>query len=118
MNADTKKPESSETSVSRAIDDVLAAEQSVKTAVADATAAATALRQRASEDAHRILARADERIAAIHSNVAADTHAEIDRLRRSASANSEDTHLPAFDSQQLQMLATELAEWLTTDEDG
>ncbi|MBT8443834.1 MAG: hypothetical protein KJO13_03760 [Gammaproteobacteria bacterium] len=118
MNATAKKPESNHVAVSRAIDDVLAAERDLKTAVADATAAATAIRQQAREDGHRILARAEERIGAIHAKVAAATQAEVDRLRQSARADAQDTSLPAVDSRQLQMLAAELAAWLTTDDDG
>lgn len=117
MNADTNKPESHEAAVSRAIDEVLAAERNAQTAIADATAAANTLRQQATEDSHHIMARAEARIGAIHRSVAADSQATIERLRQSSAADDHDTPLPEIDSQQMRELAVALAQWLTTDDD-
>lgn len=117
MNAESNKPESHEAAVSRAIDKVLAAERNAEIAIADATAAANKLRQQATEDSHRITARAEARIGAIHRSVAADSQAKIERLRQSSAADDQDTPLPDIDSQQMRELAVALAQWLTTDDD-
>jgi hypothetical protein len=116
MSADTKRPETPEAAVSRAIDDVLAAEKSSAATIQDSITAAERLRQQTSEDSHRILARADRRIGAVHRAITHEIRTRIEAIGGEPRYD-ENEHLTGLDATQLQSLADEIAEWLTTDAD-
>jgi len=113
----TDKSTVPESEISRAIDEVLAAEKDAGQNIEAATAATEGIRHEATESAQRILATANRRIGAIHRKVAADLHAEITHLRASAHTEAERTPTIDLDAEQLDRLAAAAAEWLTTDAD-
>lgn len=110
-----EKSVSSESEISRAIDEVLAAEKDVGKAVEAATAAADSIRREATESSHRILATANRRIGAIHRKIAADIQEEVTRLRDADGTNTDQQSAIELDDEQLDQLAAAAAEWLTTD---
>lgn len=118
MNDETKQPDSPEALVSRAIDDVLAAEKDAGRAIEEATATAQEMHREANESAHRILARAERRIRALHGQVAGETRREVERLNTAAAADARDAPAMELDTTQIERLAAALAEWLTSDADG
>jgi len=103
--------------ISRAIDEVLAAEKDVGRTIEAATEAAEDIRREATESAHRILATANRRIGAIHRKIATDIQAEITLLHGSADAADDQEPPIDLDPGQLDRLAAAAAEWLTTDAD-
>ena len=116
MNAEAKRDVSAEAEVSRAIDDVLAAEKDAADELESAAAAAQELRRQANEDVHRIMARADRRIGAVHRSVASAIRAQTAALEQPP---HDDVDSPDFDldASRLQSLADAVAQWLTTDVD-
>jgi vacuolar-type H+-ATPase subunit H len=117
MSAANETRRQPEAEVSRAIDEVLAAEKSAGEAVDAAAAAAADRRHRATESAHRILARAEARIGAVHRKVTANLRAEIERLQREARDEAERAPRFDLDAGELDRLVAAAAEWLTTDGD-
>lgn len=113
----TDSPATPESEVSRAIDDVLAAEQAAENEISAAAATAENIRRTTSESAHRILATAERRIGAVHRKVAADLRAEIALLHETARADAADADAIELDDHHLEQLAAGAAAWLTTDAD-
>lgn len=113
----TEKANVPDSEISRAIDEVLAAEKDAGRNIEAASAAAEEIRHDATESAQRILATANRRIGAIHRKVAADLHAEIAYLRACAHADAIQAPMTDLDAEQLDLLAAAVAEWLTTDAD-
>lgn len=117
MNDETRQTDSPEALVSRAIDDVLAAEKDAGQKIEAAAAAAEDLRHEANESAHRILARAEGRIRALHGKVAEDIRREVARLRSAAPHGDGDGPAIELDATRIEQVAAALAEWMTTDAD-
>lgn len=110
--------QSPEAEVSRAMEQVLAAERAVGEAVEAATLSAEEKKRQATEAAQRILERADRRISSAHRRIQVVLREEIARLQAEASLTVD--HYPELspDEEQLARLARAAAQWLTADERG
>lgn len=115
MPAEKRIPPEAE--VSRAIDEVLAAEKQLASAVQTAAHDADTIRREATVAAQRVLERANRRIGAIHRKVAADIHRQVTELQAASVASADEAPGIDLDSAQLDRLAERAAEWLTTDAD-
>jgi vacuolar-type H+-ATPase subunit H len=106
---------SPEAEVSRAMEQVLAVERSVSEAVRAAEASAQAQRREAAEQAQRVIERAEQRLTKIHRDIDFLLREEIARLQAEASLTVD--HYPELElsEQELERLAMDAAQWLTTD---
>lgn len=110
--------QSPEAEVSRAMEQVLAAERAVGEAVKAATLSAEEQKRQATEAAQRILERANRRISNAHLKVQVQLREEIARLQAEASLTVDNYPEISPDEEQLERLARAAAQWLTEDANG
>lgn len=106
---------SPEAEVSRAMEKVLAVERSTSTALKAAGQSAETQRKAATEQAQRIIGRAERRIINSHRNVDVQLREEIARIQAEASLTVDNYPDLQPSSEDLDRLAHEAAQWLTSD---
>ena len=106
---------SPEAEVSRAMEQVLAVEKAVGEAVKAMEASARAQRRAATEQAQRIVERAEQRMSAVHRETNIQLREEVSRLQAEARLTLDNYPDLQPSQQELERLAFEAAQWLTTD---
>ncbi len=106
---------SPEAEVSRAMEKVLAVERSTSIAVRAAGESADTLRRAATEQAQRIILRAERRIITSHRNVDVQLREEIARIQAEASLTVDNYPDLQLSDEELDRLSREAAQWLTSD---
>ncbi len=106
---------SPEAEVSRAMEKVLAVERSTSIAVRAAGESADTLRRAATEQAQRIILRAERRIITSHRNVDVQLREEIARIQAEASLTVDNYPDLQLSDEELDRLSREAAQWLTGD---
>ena len=110
-----EKGSSPEAEVSRAMERVLAVERSTSVAINAAGQTADTERRAATEQAQRIIGRAESRIISCHRNVDVQLREEVTRLQAEASLIVDNYPDLKPNEQELERLAAEAAQWLASD---
>lgn len=106
---------SPEAEVSRAMEKVLTVERSTSSAVKAAGESADTVRRAATEQAQRIILRAERRIITSHRNVDIQLREEIARIQAEASLTVDNYPDLKLSDEELDKLSRETAQWLTSD---
>lgn len=106
---------SPEAEVSRAMEQVLTVEQAVGEAVKAMEASARTQRRAATEQAQRIIERAEQRLGAVHRAMNIQLREEVARLQAETRLTLDNYPDLQPTQQELERLASEAAQWLTTD---
>jgi len=106
---------SPEAEVSRAMEQVLAVEKAVGEAIKAMEISAQAQRRAATEQAQRIIERAEQRLSAVHREINIQLQEEVARLQTEARLTLDNYPDLQPSQQELERLAFDAAQWLATD---